>query len=115
MAPHTRTHPLLHRIPIDEAKSEIAGSREDLQRELGAAPGAFAFPGGGRTGDLLAWLRDAGFELAFTTARGGNRLADVDWLAMRRINVGRRSSVPVIRAQLLSWAARSTPRAARPA
>lgn len=114
MAPHTRNHPLLHRIPIDDAKSEIADSREDLRRQLGAAAAAFAFPGGGRTAELLAWLPDAGFELAFTTARGGNRLADMDWLALRRINVGRRSSVPVIRAQLLSWAARSTPTVARP-
>jgi peptidoglycan/xylan/chitin deacetylase (PgdA/CDA1 family) len=106
LAPHTRTHPLLHRIPLEEAKAEVTGSRDDLRRELGAAHPAFAFPGGGRTPELVAWLPQAGFELAFTTARGGNRLAGADWLSLRRINVGRRSSVPVIRAQLLSWAAR---------
>ena len=106
LAPHTRTHPLLHRIPLDEARAEVTGSRDDLRRELGAAPPAFAFPGGSRTPELIASLPDAGFELAFTTARGGNRLPGADWLSLRRINVGRRSSVPVIRAQLLSWAAR---------
>lgn len=106
LAPHTRTHPLLHRIPLAEARREVTGSRDDLRREVGETAPAFAFPGGGRTAELVAWLPEAGFQLAFTTARGGNRLAGADWLSLRRINVGQRSSVPLIRAQLLSWVAR---------
>jgi hypothetical protein len=56
------------------------------------------------------WLSAAGFEIAFTTARGSNDPHGADWLRLRRINVGRRSAVPAIRAQLLSWPARTGPR-----
>jgi hypothetical protein len=43
-------------------------------------------------------------ELAMTTERGGNDLRRVDRLRLRRINVGGRSSWPLVRAQL-AWAA----------
>jgi hypothetical protein len=43
--------------------------------------------------------------MAFTTERGGNDIATGDWLRLRRFNVGTRSSVPLLRAQLLSWIA----------
>jgi peptidoglycan/xylan/chitin deacetylase (PgdA/CDA1 family) len=104
LAPHSRTHPRLDRLSLERAREEIAGSRVDLVREIGRCPPAFAFPGGGHDRDLRAVLADEGFELAFTTSRGGNDLVRPDWLALRRTNVGRASTLPVIRAQLLSWA-----------
>jgi peptidoglycan/xylan/chitin deacetylase (PgdA/CDA1 family) len=103
---HSRTHPRLDRLPLARAREEVIGSVEDLEQELGAAPPVFAYPGGGYTDALVSWMETAGFELAFTTARGGNDLRRADWLRLRRINVGRRSSVPLLRAQLLSWPAR---------
>jgi peptidoglycan/xylan/chitin deacetylase (PgdA/CDA1 family) len=103
MAAHSRTHPLLHRVPLADAQDEVLGSLHDVERELGAAPPAFAFPGGGHSHELVEWLRDAGIELAFTTIRGLNDLRRLDWLRLRRINVGQRSTVPVIRGQMLSW------------
>jgi peptidoglycan/xylan/chitin deacetylase (PgdA/CDA1 family) len=106
LAPHSRTHPRLDRLSFEDAQAEIAGSARDLERELGSAPPVFAFPGGGHSSELLAWLPEGGFEVAFTTLRGGNDLRDPNWLALRRVNVGRRSSLPVVRAQLLSWLAR---------
>ena len=47
------------------------------------------------------------FELGFTTRRGSNDLARSDWLQLRRSNVGRRSTLPVVRAQLLALPARA--------
>ena len=35
LAPHTQTHPLLNRVSPDQAATEILGSREDLEREIG--------------------------------------------------------------------------------
>jgi hypothetical protein len=80
---------------------------------MGACPPAFAFPGGGHDAALRDVLAQEGFELAFTTRRGANDVAHADWLALRRANVGRASSLPVIRAQLLSWPAHAVALASR--
>jgi len=106
LAPHSRTHPLLDRLPVDEAREEIVGSLDDLEREIGTAPRVFAYPGGGLNGDVIAVLEEESFELAFLARRGSNDLRRADWLRLRRINVGRASGLPLIRAQLLPWWAR---------
>jgi peptidoglycan/xylan/chitin deacetylase (PgdA/CDA1 family) len=105
LAPHTRTHAFLDQVPLEQAREEIAGSREDLEREIGSCPPVFSFPSGQHTDDVVTILEDEGFEIAFTTGRGVNDVRQPDWLRLRRINVGGRSSLPVIRAQLLSFAA----------
>jgi peptidoglycan/xylan/chitin deacetylase (PgdA/CDA1 family) len=107
LAPHTRTHPRLDRVPRERARDEIAGSRADLEREIGGCPRAFAFPAGGHDEGSTALLEDEGFAVAFTTRRGPNDMARPDWLRLRRSNVGRRSTLPVLRAQLLSVPARA--------
>ncbi len=104
MAPHTRTHAFLDQIPAGQVREEVAGSRDDLERELGAAPPAFAFPAGQHSDESVEILREEDFELAFTTGRGVNDLRRPDWLRLQRINVGGRSTLPVIRAQMLSFA-----------
>jgi peptidoglycan/xylan/chitin deacetylase (PgdA/CDA1 family) len=104
IAPHTRTHAFLDQVPLDQARAEIAGSKADLERELGSSPPVFSFPSGQHNDDLVRILKEEGFEIAFTTGRGVNDLRRPDWLRMRRINVGGRSKLPAIRAQLLSFA-----------
>ncbi len=109
MAPHTRTHAFLDQVSAGRVREEVAGSRDDLERELGAAPPAFAFPAGQHSDEAVEILRDEDFELAFTTGRGVNDLRRADWLRLRRINVGGRSTLPVIRAQMLSFAPGMSP------
>jgi peptidoglycan/xylan/chitin deacetylase (PgdA/CDA1 family) len=107
LAPHTRNHPLLDRVDLDRAEAEISGSFEDLQRETGSVePPArvLAYPSGAHGGSAVEAARRAGMTLAMTTERGGNDLRRADRLRLRRINVGGRASVPLIRAQL-AWAA----------
>jgi peptidoglycan/xylan/chitin deacetylase (PgdA/CDA1 family) len=104
LAPHTRSHAFLDQVPPEQAREEISGSREDLLREVGVCPPVFSFPSGQHTDEVIEILADEGFELAFTTGRGVNDLRRPDWLRLRRINVGGRSSLPMIRAQLLSFA-----------
>ena len=101
LAPHTRAHPLLSRVTLDEAESQVIQSRDDLAREIGAAPPVFAYPGGAFTGEVVSMLRSRGFELAFTTCRGVNDLRRADPLRLRRINVGSRTPTSLFRAQLL--------------
>ena len=102
LAPHSRTHPRLDRVSLERAREEIRGSREDLERELGrpCVP-AFAFPGGGHEPRLGRVLAEESLELGFTTQRGPTGPSRIDWLALRRTNVGRRTTLPVLRAQLL--------------
>jgi peptidoglycan/xylan/chitin deacetylase (PgdA/CDA1 family) len=107
LAPHTRHHPLLDRVSQERAIEEIALSHADLERELGAVatiPRVLAYPSGAHGGSAVVAARQAGMDLAMTTERGGNDLRRVDRLRLRRINVGGRSSWPLVRAQL-AWAA----------
>jgi len=106
LAPHTRHHPLLDRVALDRAVEEIGGSLADLERETGnvkRVPAVLAYPSGA-AGDLaVEAARRSEMRLAMTTKRGGNDLRRDDPLRLKRINVGGRSSVPLIRAQL-AWA-----------
>lgn len=106
LAPHTRHHPLLDRVALDRAVDEITGSRADLERETGGiapVPAVLAYPSGAAGESAVEAARRAEMRLAMTTKRGGNDLRRDDPLRLHRINVGGRSSVPLIRAQL-AWA-----------
>jgi peptidoglycan/xylan/chitin deacetylase (PgdA/CDA1 family) len=107
LAPHTRHHPLLDRVPLERAVDEIAGSLADLEREVGGVasiPPVLAYPSGAHGGSAPEAARRAGMVLAVTTVRGGNDLRHADPLRLRRINVGGRTSTALLRAQLV-WAA----------
>jgi len=111
---HSRTHPLLSQVAPQRGADEIAGSVEDLRRETGRAPAAFAFPGGDVPVGAADALRAAGVRVAFGTARGVNALDGADWFALARINVGRRTGALPMRAQLASGRRPTIPRSARP-
>lgn len=100
---HTRTHPLMNRISSDEAHAELTGSLQDLERQIGAALPIFAYPSGAFNEAAVRVAERAGIVLAFTTARGVNDLRRADRLRLRRINVGRRASIALLRTQMLSW------------
>lgn len=102
---HTRTHPLVNRVSVEEARIEATGSRDDLARVLGSALPIFAYPSGGFDRDVVEGLRQDGFELGFTTVRGLNDLRRAEPLCLRRINVGQRASLALLRTQLLPSAA----------
>ncbi len=106
LAPHTQHHPLLDRVPVETAIEEIAASHADLEREVGSVapiPRVLAYPSGAHSGSAVTAAREAGMVLAMTTERGGNDLRRADRLRLRRINVGGRAAVPLVRAQL-AWA-----------
>jgi len=99
---HTRTHPLLNRISLAEARNEIRGSMADLHREIGKTYPIFAYPGGELQETAFWLMNQAGIELGFTTRRGINDFHKTDWLRIKRINIGRRTSLSILRAQLLA-------------
>jgi peptidoglycan/xylan/chitin deacetylase (PgdA/CDA1 family) len=106
LAPHSRTHPLLTRLSADRVGDELAGSRADLERETGSRLPVFAYPSGAHDDDVVRVARDAGFDIAFSTTRGTWNTHAGDWLRVSRINVGRRTTLAILHAQLTPAAAR---------
>ncbi len=101
---HTCSHPLLNRVGVEEIKRQIAGSVRVLQEKTGSDLPIFAYPAGGFNDDVVTVARKEGIELAFTTCRGINQLSSANPLKLRRINIGGRTSISVLRAQLLGQA-----------
>jgi peptidoglycan/xylan/chitin deacetylase (PgdA/CDA1 family) len=83
---HSRNHRILSSLDVEHAREEIGGSRQDLERLVGAEVRDFAFPNG-RFADFNESTRrlvaEAGFRCALTTEPGIVRAGD-DPLALRR-------------------------------
>jgi peptidoglycan/xylan/chitin deacetylase (PgdA/CDA1 family) len=86
---HTRTHPILSRVPRESLGEEILGGRDDLRSRLGVEVDAFAYPNG-RPIDFdeasVAQVR-AGFRCAVTTIKGLNAPGQDPFL-LRRMSIG---------------------------
>jgi peptidoglycan/xylan/chitin deacetylase (PgdA/CDA1 family) len=100
---HTRTHALMDRIPLDEARAEAVGSLEDLEREIGRVPPIFAYPSGAVSDKVIGMLARERFVLAFATRRGINKVSRTHPLRIGRINIGPGTTLPILGARLLSW------------
>jgi peptidoglycan/xylan/chitin deacetylase (PgdA/CDA1 family) len=91
---HTLTHPILARLDEAAARAEIIGGKQALESLLDAPVPAFAYPNGKPGADFLPahvqMARDAGFELACTTA-WGTSAPDVDPLQLPRFTPWDRS------------------------
>jgi peptidoglycan/xylan/chitin deacetylase (PgdA/CDA1 family) len=72
---HTVNHPILSRVNVRRASTEILGSRMMIEAALGFPPNAFAYPNGGPedyTEAVTRLVREAGFTCAVTTRFGLN-------------------------------------------
>ncbi|HEX6070126.1 MAG TPA: polysaccharide deacetylase family protein [Longimicrobiaceae bacterium] len=98
---HTHTHPAMNQLPLDELRSEVHGSRDILEREIGPAAPIFAYPFGAHDPAAVEVVRRAGYELAMTAMDGHNRIGSTDPLRLRRTNVTRRTTPRLLRLRLL--------------
>ncbi len=93
---HTRTHRVLATLPEADLDAELRAARADLERHVGRAPDAIAYPVGAPVAHLpgvRAALERAGYALGFTYRTGFQRLgADVDPFSLRRIAIDRGTS-----------------------
>ena len=64
---HTRTHPHLARITPARQRTELVGSKQDLERWLDRPVEMLAYPHGSYSATTLKLMREAGFGAAFTT------------------------------------------------
>jgi glycosyltransferase involved in cell wall biosynthesis len=90
---HTRTHPALTRITLQQAQEEIAGSKADLESALGLPIHTFAYPFGEYNEPIQALVESAGFMGGCTADPGSNSLV-TPLTALRRIEVKGTWSLP---------------------
>lgn len=97
---HTRSHPRLDKLSLPEATGEIAGSLQDLERETGSVLPVLAYPSGDHGAPATDASSAAGIVAAFTTRRAGIDVGSADWQRLPRVNVGGRTGIGLLRAQL---------------
>ena len=98
---HSRSHRVLQTLSAGELQSELAGSRSEIEAQLGRPVRAIAYPVGRRLGRGAKWIRDAlvtaGYQLGLTNGSGVNRLwpsslrglAPLDRYDVRRLSLDR--------------------------
>jgi peptidoglycan/xylan/chitin deacetylase (PgdA/CDA1 family) len=99
---HSHTHPILSRMPIQEAREEISNSKEVLEKNLDIKVKHFSFPNG-REEDFSEELRDycqeIGFESICSVIYGTNDASEGNAFALKR--VGAINSVPMLAGELV--------------
>jgi peptidoglycan/xylan/chitin deacetylase (PgdA/CDA1 family) len=85
---HSRTHADLTRVGDEQLRCEVAGSRSELTDAGLATPLAFCYPYGSVDARAMAAVRAAGYDVAFTLARGTVR-AGADPLHLPRVELRR--------------------------
>ena len=70
---HTAHHAFLPELAAADAKTEIADSKDALEKILGHPVTLFSYPAGGTTPAIEKWVEQAGYEGAVTTNYGKER------------------------------------------
>ena len=83
---HTRTHPDLSRMDKSEVSSEVAGSKVELEDELGMSVVSFAYPFGRWNEVAVDAVRSAGYTFA-CGVRPGWVNTGTEALLLRRVTV----------------------------
>jgi peptidoglycan/xylan/chitin deacetylase (PgdA/CDA1 family) len=85
---HTQTHADLNKLSDEQARAQIADSRQELERQLGCEVRHFCYPYGRYSEVHSRMAREAGYATATTTHRGRVHRGD-DPYTLRRIMVAR--------------------------
>jgi peptidoglycan/xylan/chitin deacetylase (PgdA/CDA1 family) len=86
---HTRSHPCLARIPLEEARREIAESKRQLETVLGSTVAHFAYPYGGPatfSAEHVAMLKRYGYRSAVSNVHGANN-KDTSLYKLKRLGM----------------------------
>ena len=96
---HTMHHPILTRIPLEQVRTEVEGSKCRIEKELGDPVLSFAYPNGMPTDmndKIEKIVADAGIGTAFTLLNGPSSLREVkrNPYAIRRIFISHNHTLP---------------------
>ncbi len=103
---HTKSHPILSKISLTEARLEVADSKALIESELDQPLRAFAYPNGQYNDfnkDLESLLKEVGFEAAFSLIPGPTSFYEVkqNSYAIRRIYMNQKDSLTRFTAKLI--------------
>lgn len=85
---HTLTHPILTEISPEQAKFEITESKKKLEKALGLPVDYFCYPTGAFNDAVRKLVEEAGYRLAFTTARKNLKGRPETLYSISRIRIG---------------------------
>jgi peptidoglycan/xylan/chitin deacetylase (PgdA/CDA1 family) len=92
---HGRHHRRLGPLDAGSLEDELRGSRAELREHLAAPLPIVAYPNGDHDEGVCAAAREAGYELAYTTAKGRNGAGAAPF-ALKRVSVHAADGVPAI-------------------
>ena len=106
MGAHTQSHPILTRVPLEQARIEITDSKSRIETEIGRPITTFAYPNGLRADfgpAVQSLLAQIGFKVAFTLMPGPMRLAELrrEPMAVRRVFIGHRDTLSRFAAKVM--------------
>jgi peptidoglycan/xylan/chitin deacetylase (PgdA/CDA1 family) len=93
LAAHTRNHPILSQLSVEDALQEIQDSQQDITREIGTTLPVVAYPSGHSrdcNDNLTPLLRENGFLLAMSSIPGMNIFPGCDLLRLKRTGLSPR-------------------------
>jgi peptidoglycan/xylan/chitin deacetylase (PgdA/CDA1 family) len=99
IAPLSCRHAPLDQLSPEDAAAEVAGSRLEIEQEIGSCPPVWAHAGKASPAGDDALTR-AGFQVAFNSEDGLNDLRWANWLDLRRITVQREDGLARFRKRL---------------
>ncbi len=89
---HTKNHPFLSQLPIEEAREQIVQSKDKLEETYGHPFISFAYPYGDLNDAVKEEVRKAGFTFGVSTD-SGEISVDSDLFQIRRIAIFPRNSM----------------------
>ena len=85
---HSVNHKLLHQLPINEVKFEVEESKKQIESLVGKACQAFSYPAGFFSEEIQQVVKQAGYQVAFSTIYGPAN--SLDLFALNRVEILRR-------------------------
>ena len=85
---HSVNHRLLHQLPIREVKFEVEESKKQIESLVGKPCQAFSYPAGFFSEDIRRVVKQAGYQVAFSTIYGP--ASSLDLFALNRVEILRR-------------------------
>ena len=92
---HSVNHARLATVAPEVAHREIVDSKRAIGTLLGKEPDVFCYPYGSYTDDVLHAVEQAGYSAACSVEKGWND-ANTDRFRMKRVNVRRDTSSPIL-------------------
>jgi peptidoglycan/xylan/chitin deacetylase (PgdA/CDA1 family) len=83
---HTVTHPLMTKIPLENARREASESKKKVEEHIGKPVMGFAYPLGDFNAAVAQAVRASGYSYACSTQQGTNGLG-ADRFALRRFGI----------------------------